>query len=134
VRFVPRTKSVSLTEAIPVTLEILNLGSTPVVFMPGGKNRGERDNQFGFTAYDGLAAVPDTGSPVHFGGLSSQVKLASGETWRKEVDLRKWFSFKKPGAYEVTGTYEINFVDPDSRDWFVIWQDYATSSFFITTK
>jgi hypothetical protein len=128
------TKRASPHEAIPVMLEIVNLGGTPVAFMAGGKNRGERDNQFGFTAYDGLAAVPDTGSPVHFGGLSSKVTLGPGETWKKEVDLRKWFSFEKRGVYEVTGTYEINFVDLNDQDWFVVWQDYATSSFFVTIE
>lgn len=131
VRYVLSKESFSQDEAIPATLEITNLGTSPAVFMPGGKNRGERDNQFGFTAYDGVTAVPDTGSPVHFGGLSSKTTIQPGETWKKDLDLRKWFTFKKPGVYEVTGTYEMNFVEPDSTDWFTIWQDYATAAFYV---
>lgn len=133
-RFIPAKESFSTDEPLPVTLEIRNAGNVPVTFQVGGKNRGERDNQFGFTAYDGMRAVSDTGSPVHFGGLSVNQTLKPGETFRKEVDLRKWFTFKKPGSYEIKGTYDLSFFDPAHKDWFVLWEDYAAAVFYLTVK
>jgi hypothetical protein len=133
-RFVPSKESFSTDEPLPVALEIKNAGNVPVTFQVGGKDRGERNNQFGFTAYDGVQAVPDTGSPVHFGGLSVNQTLKPGETFRKDVDLRKWFTFKKPGTYKITGTYDLSFFDPTFKDWFVIWEDYAADAFYVTVK
>jgi hypothetical protein len=81
--------------------------------------------------------VPDTGEPIHFGGLSIKQTLPPGETFRKDVDLRKWFTFKKSGTYEILGTYELSFFDAEGKDYkeyFVIWQDYATASFPIVVK
>lgn len=133
-RFVPSKEAFSTDEAMPVTLEIRNAGTVPVTFQVGGQNRGERDNQFGFTAYDGMVAVPDTGSPVNFGGLSVNQTLKAGETFRKDIDLRKWFTFKKPGTYQMTGTYDLSFFNPENKEWFVIWEDYAAAAFYVTVK
>lgn len=93
-RFVPAKEVFSSHEPLPVTLEIENVGSIPVAFQVSGKNRGARDNQFGFTAYGPTGAVSDTSDPAHTGGLSFNEVLKAGETFRKEVDLRKWFTFK----------------------------------------
>ena len=112
-----------------MTLAIENVGRIPVSFRVGGANRGSRDNQFGFTAYGPMGAVPDTGDPVHFGGLSYNTMLKPGETFRKEVDLRKWFTFKQPGRYTITGTYDLVFSDPANGDYLPIWLDKAASTF-----
>ncbi len=131
-KYVPSKESFSTDEPLPVTLEITNVGTAPVTFQVGGKNRGERDNQFGFTAYDGMNAIPDTGNPVHFGGISFNKTLQPGETFTKEVDLRKWFTFPKAGTYEITGTYSLSFFDQALTDYFfVVWEDYATASFYL---
>jgi len=132
-RFIPTKESFSPGESVPVTLEIRNVGTTPVAFRVGGQNRGARDNQFGFTAYT-INAVPDTGSPVHFGGLSNVTELKPGETFKKDVDLRLWFDFKTPGTYSVTGTYQLSFAVPGSSLYFTLWQDYAAAAFQISIK
>lgn len=129
--YISPKEAFSTKEPLPVTLEIKNIGSVPVTFQIGGKNRGERDNQFGFTAYDGMKAVPDTGNPVHFGGISVNQTLKPGEVFTKEVDLRKWFTFQKTGTYEITGTYDLSFFDPERKDYFVLWEDYATARFYL---
>ena len=46
-RFVRPNRAFSADESLPVTLEIRNVGTTPFTFEVGGRNRGERDNQFG---------------------------------------------------------------------------------------
>ncbi len=130
-RYIPSKGAFSTNEPLMVTLEIKNVDTVPVAFQVGGKNRGERDNQFGFTAYDGMKAVPDIGNPVHFGGLSVNKTLKPGEIFTKEVDLRKWFTFQKAGTYEITGSYYLSFFDPDKKDYFVLWEDYATASFYL---
>ncbi|HLQ76420.1 MAG TPA: hypothetical protein VK210_03645 [Terriglobia bacterium] len=127
-RFVPAKDSFRPDEALPVRIEIKNVGTKDVSFEVGGQNRGARDNQFGFTAY-GLGAVPDTGDPNHFGGLSYTQTLKPGETFKKDVDLRKWFSFSAPGNYRITGTYQLSFYTPEDNARFVIWQDYAAANF-----
>jgi hypothetical protein len=72
-RFVPSKEVFSTDEAMPVTLEIKNAGNVPVTFQVGAKNRGERDNQFGFTAYDGVNGVPDREAPsISAGCLSTR--------------------------------------------------------------
>ncbi len=131
-RFVPEKDSFLLNEPLSITLEVKNVGSVPVRFQVGGKNRGARDNQFGFTAY-GSSAVPDTGSPFHMGGESVIRTLKPGETFDKTVDLRKWFTFQKPGAYFITGTYDMSFFDPDDNR-FVVWEDYAAARFVVRVK
>lgn len=78
--------------------------------------------------------VPDTGSPLNFGGLSVDQTLKPGETFRKEIDLWKWFTFKKPGTYEITGTYLLSFFTPANEGRFVAWEDYAAASFNIVIR
>ncbi len=131
VKYIPSKEIFLSNESMPITLEIKNVGSTPVTFQVGGKNRGERDNQFNFTAYYGGEAIPDTGNPVHFGGLSVNKTLNPGETFTKEVDLRKWFTFPKVGTYEIAGIYDLSFFDPMREDYFVLWEDYATAKFYL---
>ena len=130
-RFVTSKNAFSNEEPLPVTLEIKNVGTVSVTFQVGGKNRGERDNQFGFTAYDGMKPVPDTGNLVNFGGLSVNKTIKPGDVFTKEVDLRKWFTFQKAGTYEITGAYYLAFLNPDMKDYFVTWEDYATASFYL---
>jgi hypothetical protein len=133
-RFVPAKNSFSGDEAIPVTMEITNVGAVTVNFQVGGLNRGDRDNQFRFTAY-GSEPVPDTGNPLNFGGLAGNRTLKPGETFRKEVDVRKWFKFSKPGRYGIVGTYWLSFFALGERlGGIAIWDDYATASFWLTIK
>jgi hypothetical protein len=132
-RFVPAKDSFSVDDALPVTLEIQNVGMTTVTFQVGGQQRGARDNQFGFTAY-GATAVPDTGDPGNLGGLSSNQTLKPGETFKVDVDLRKWFTFNTSGTYRITGSYQLTFYDPKDQTRFAIWQDYASAQFELVVK
>ena len=109
-------------------LEIKNVGSTTVRLIEGGKQRGPRDNQFGFTAFGGSGhgkPIPDTGDPTNFGGKGGFHELKPNDVFRKQVDLSKWFKFEKPDTYQITGMYELELQDKDfgAR---VLWQEFAT--------
>ena len=134
VRFRPLKPSASAGEAFVVTLELKNVGSRAVSFLVGGRNRGERDNQFGFTASDGVHIIPDTGSPIHFGGLGYFHTVKAGEVFAKEVDLAKWFRFDRPGTYTVVGSYYLEFRDSVEPGHFVIWEDYPTAEFLVRVE
>jgi hypothetical protein len=136
-RFTPSRDVFARDAAIPVTLEIKNVGASEVTFQVGGQNRGARDNQFGFTAYL-RGAILDTGDPLHLGGLSYSETLKPGEVFKKEVDLRDWFKFPEPdqsfvipGTISLTGTYALRFL---SADGFTVWEDFVAARFYITVK
>jgi hypothetical protein len=136
-RFVPARDSFSINDALPVEVEVTNVGMVPVTFQVGGQQRGFRDNQFGFTAYGGPnRAVADTGDPTHTGGLSSNRTLQPGQTFTLGVDLRSWFTFPGPGVYRIVGTYELRFFPPgEVRElWWPLWDDFATASFTVTIE
>ncbi len=130
-RFVPRKPAVRAGQPLVVTLYAQNVGSQPFTFMVGGANRGARDNQFGFTASNGREAVPDTGNPVHFGGLAFAQTLQPGETFARDVDLTSWFRFAASGTYLLTGTYRLAFPEFPRSDFFVVWEDFATAEFTV---
>lgn len=121
-------ESYRIGEAVTLELKIENVGSTTVRFIEGGQQRGPRDNQFGFTAFaqSGYGQpLPDTGDPRHHGGMGAHRELKPNDIFRKRVDLSKWFKFEKPGAYEITGLYELELHEKDfgAR---VLWEDFAT--------
>lgn len=132
--FTPARDSFTPDEVVPVMMEIVNAGGDAVSFRVGGSNRGPRDNQFSFTARGPTGAVPDTGDSFNLGGLSYFQKLRPGETFRKEVDLRKWFTFFQPGVYSITGAFDLEFTDPSTTDGSVIWRDRAAGSFSVQIR
>lgn len=112
----PTQESFRVGEPIVLELVITNVGQTTVRFIEGGQQRGPRDNQFRFVAFAGDgrgASVPDTGSSVNFGGKGVFRTLEPGAVFRKRVDLSKWFQFKNPDTYLVTGIYELELAPPD---------------------
>jgi hypothetical protein len=124
----PLKEQFKLGEPVTLELAIKNVGNSPVYFMDGGQNRGARNNQFGFTAFSGGGfgtAVPDTGDPMHFGGMASLRTLKPGDIFRKQVDITKWFQFETADSYRITGMYELEFYDRDF-DSRVIWEDIVT--------
>jgi hypothetical protein len=124
-RFVPMKAAFSREEPVIVTLEIENVGRVPVTFWVG--ESGDRDGQFGFTAFGPSGQpVPAAGNAYSFGDVYNTPTLAPGETFRREVDLRKWFMFSLPGVYRITGTYELEFLNPDGHG-FPIWSDFAAA-------
>jgi hypothetical protein len=124
----------SYSPGVPVMLRmrIKNVGKGVVQFVDGGQQRGARNNQFGFIAFGpGGKAVPDTGDPLNFGGKGSFITLKSGEVFTKHVDVTKWFDFKKPGRYDITGMYELQVggTQPFSR---MVWDDHAVGRCAVT--
>lgn len=128
--FEPDKKSYQPSEPIKLTMKIKNIGDNTVCFHDGGRQRGPRDNQFGFIAMRGGGegkAVPDTGDPTNFGGKGHYVTLKAGESFTKTVQLDKWFEFKEADTYRITGTYHLEFYDSDDHKLHnATWSDFAT--------
>lgn len=116
-----------------ITLEITNRGDSMVIFHDGGMNRGMRNNQFGFAGFRGCKPLPDIGSPVNFGGISTYVTLKKGETFQKRVDLTKWFDLSEKGYYNITGTFYMEFRS-STKEHRIVWADYVGAQFSFSKK
>ena len=91
------------------------VGTGPLSFFEGGKQRGPRDNQYRFLAYRSGGhgrAVPDTGDPTNFGGIGAVRTLKPGESFARTVTLDKWFTFTDSDTYRVTGLFELPLQGP----------------------
>ncbi len=132
--FTPARDSFTPDELVPVTMEIMNAGTGAVAFRVGGSNRGPRDNQFSFTARGPTGAVPDTGNSFNLGGLSYFQKLQPEERFRKEVDLRNWFTFSQPGVYSITAAFDLEFADSSATGNLLIWHEKAAGSFSLRIR
>ncbi len=134
VKFVPGKEGFKVGEPLPVKLTIKNVGSNPFTFQVGGKFCAGRDNQFGFKAHSDHS-IPDIGSSNGAGScFEASRTVKPGESFEAEVDLGKWFKLEEPGTYTITGIYSMEFHDPDSKDRFTIWEDYATAEFYLTIE
>lgn len=122
-----------VVEGDGVRLEMTNVGKKPVTFMDGGMNRGARNNQFSFVGYRDADTLPDIGSATHFGGLSVYVTLEPGETFRKEVDLSKWFDLSGKHFFQFLGTYFLEF-HASQRDHRILWTDHVAAEFVINRR
>jgi hypothetical protein len=128
VRWTPEKDSYQVGEDVKLKLEIKNVGTVPFAFRVGSQQRGPRDNQYRFLAYRGAGggkAVPDTGNPVNFGGISVNRTLQPKETFMALIGLDKWFTFAEPDTYRITGVYELELYPPDQSQWTPIWDDLA---------
>jgi hypothetical protein len=132
VSFTPTKQQFKQGEPVEVTLKIQNVGDSTFAFMRGGRQRGVRDNQFGFTAQLGEKVVPDVGNADHHGGLAGRVVLNPGEQLEIPVDLKKWFAFDKEGAYMIRGSYYMGFTDPTGNAFPSIWEDFACAEFIVS--
>jgi hypothetical protein len=129
VRWSPEKEQYKAGEAVTLKMELRNAGDAAVTFTVGGKQRGPRDNQYRFLAYRGYGmgkAVPDTGDPLNFGGISTSRTLKPGETYTATVPLEKWFTFADPDFYRVTGIFELELLDAAVPFGQPIWNDLAT--------
>jgi hypothetical protein len=130
VSFTPAKPSFRIGDDVSVTFRIKNVGVNTVAFSKGGAYRGaSRDNQYSFSARLWSRQVQDIGSSNHLGGLVGTIVLKSGEVFEDHVDLKKWFAFDQPGAYEVLGSYSMSYFDPEGEAFRTIWSDYVTSAF-----
>lgn len=129
--FEPVRDEYRVGEEVELRMTIRNVGQQPFTFMDGGQQRGPRNNQFRFIAWKGYAkdfAVPDVGDRTNFGGMGGYVTLKEGETFEKIVKLSDWFRFEEPETYEITGLFEMEFLDPDSPRYRPIWDDFAVGT------
>lgn len=118
-------------DPIGITVKIKNVGEQPFTFMNGGRQRGPRDNQFGFTAYRTFGygkAVPDTGDPNNHGGIGGYVTLKPVQEFSKAVVLDKWFTFTEPDSYRITGTFQLELRDTNDGAHSTLWDDYAVGT------
>lgn len=134
VEFVPAKEKFAVGEAVVVRLRLANVGEREFTFMNGGRNRGARNNQFGFTANSGTRMLADSGNPTHFGGLAGYQTVKPGQSFELEVDLSGWFKFSEAGNYLMVGTYVMEFVDPPGPGGCTIWEDVLGAEFNITIE
>lgn len=134
--FEPLKESYSVSEPVTLRMRIKNVGKVTVRFLDGGQQRGARNNQFGFIAFESYnKPYPDTGDPTNFGGKASYVTLKPGDELTKDVDITKWFDFKNPGTYSITGIFELELsgsFDRGSLD--VVWNDFAVGRCTMTIE
>jgi hypothetical protein len=126
VQWSPEKAEYPMGEPVTLKMEIRNTGTAPFTFQVGGRQRGPRDNQFRFLAYrsyGGGKAVPDTGDPVNFGGISYHKTLKPGESFSRSIALDKWFTFNDPDIYRITGMFEMPIVLESSTG--TIWDELA---------
>jgi hypothetical protein len=137
-RFVPAQAEFRVGEPVRVKFSIQNLDDRMMVFQKGGSQRGARDNQYGFRAMLYLKPVLDTGDAMNFGGMCTLVKLEPGKEFSDEIDLKKWFSFEKPGNYEIHGFYSLAFYPSAAIEsmagWDLMWVEYAAADFEVVVK
>lgn len=134
VEFIPNQEEFVIGDPVVVTLRITNIGTNGFAFMQGGRQRGMRDNQFAFTSEFEGKMVPDSGDPMNFGGLAMAVKLKPGENHEISVDLTKWFKFAKAGIYSLRGSYSMDFINPEAKEFETIWEDFACAEFLIRVR
>lgn len=134
VSFTPTKASFRARDEVTAKFRIENIGTNAIAFRKGGQYRGStRDNQFEFSARLQGRQVPGIGTNFHMGGLSGRQVLKAGAVFEDEVSLGNWFAFDKSGRYEILGTYDLTFFDPDPEaDWTPIWTDLVSSEFAVT--
>lgn len=133
--FEPTRDEYQAGEEVELRMTIRNVGPLPFTFMDGGQQRGPRNNQFRFIAWKGYQndfAVPDVGDRTNFGGMGGYVTLKQGETFEKIVKLTDWFRFEEPETYDITGLFEMEFLDPDAGHYRPIWDDFAVGTCRLT--
>ena len=126
--FRPTREQYRRGENVIVTMTVANVGTEPVFLLVGGRDRGFRDNQFGFSLVHNGRGVPDTGAATHLGGLVGTHMLRPGETLTGDANLSLWFDTTSPGFYEAVGTYAVSFV-ADASSFDVIWTDVLAGEF-----
>ena len=128
VRFSPTKPAFRPGEPVVLQMEIKNVGDQLFSFVDGGRQRGPRNNQFGFTACrrggEG-PEVPDTGDPTNFGGLGAFITLKPGEMFEKNVDITKWFDLSTPDTYKIDGRFEMEINAGAGGGYPIDWEDIA---------
>jgi hypothetical protein len=134
VAFTPTKQSFARGEQVTAILRLVNLGTEPVAFIKGGRNRAARDNQYVFTAYRLGQQVSDIGSSAHSGGLSVSIVLQPGTAFEDTISLSLWFDFNEAGRYEIHGSYLLGFVNPATQPFLPFWTDFASADFTVVIE
>ena len=125
--WLPEHESFEVGEPVALTMKLSNRGTKPIAFLNGGKQRAKRDGQFRFLAQgqSGFGkSLADEGQGLEMGGPCSVLTLKPGETFTNEVKLDKWFTFREPGIYRVTGVFELEMKElPTNKSDVSIWDD-----------
>ena len=135
VRFSPVKSSFESGEPVLLKMEINNVGDRPFSFGDGGRQRGARNNQFGFQAFrDGGkgAEIADTGDEVDFGGLVGVITLNPGEVFEKQVDITKWFDLSVPDSYKIDARFNMEIYSGGQSDYPCDWDDVAKGATMVT--
>jgi hypothetical protein len=115
VRFESADWTVGGAMVVVITLE--NRGDAPVAITLGGRYRGAgRDNRFSFVVTGPSGALPDIGTDMDLGGLSTWAVLAPGEHLQVQEDVSRWTVLAVPGTYTVDCSFDLELSVP--RDGF----------------
>lgn len=118
-------------EEVTAILRLKNAGTNTVAFQKGGRMYG-RDTQFSFSAQYLGKPVEDIGADYGIGGGGSGTwMLEPGEVFEDTINLSKWFTFDRPGLYEVHGSYYLPFRDTDIFVCGTIWDDHVSADFSV---
>jgi hypothetical protein len=111
----------AVTSGTGVRVTLTNGGAAPVGVVIGGRNRGPRDNQFGFAVRRDGVEVPSV-EGWDFGGRSAVQPLPPGASLTRDEDVEKWAALDRPGTYDVGCSFEAQLVPGDR---FPTWPDEA---------
>lgn len=131
VAFTPTKQSFASGAEVTAVLRITNIGTKPIAFLKGGRNRAPRDNQYIFSAHRYGEPVPEIGTSQHFGGRASKYVLQPAATFEDTISLSKWFAFDLTGFYDIHGSYFMNFIEPEADSWRTVWTDYVGADFMV---
>ena len=94
---------------LPMRFTVTNEGPEAVWLQDGGRGRNPvgRDDRFRFEVLCNGEPVA-TSSVPNFGGMAVYRRLAPGESWTLQPDLRQWCNLAKPGHYVVRASYEAD--------------------------
>lgn len=131
VAFTPTKQSFASGAEVTAVLRITNIGTKPIAFMKGGRNRAPRDNQYIFSAHRYGEPVPEIGTSQHHGGMASKYMLQPAATFEDTISLSKWFAFDMTGFYDIHGSYFMDFIEPEADSWRTVWTDYVGADFMV---
>jgi len=134
VSFAPTKQEFSVGDRVVVTLQVKNAGTNSASFMQGGRNRGDRDNQYDFSARHRGKQVEDIGTNVSLGGIAFRRTLKPGEVFEDKISLNRWFAFDKAGVYAIHGSYYFDLRDPEGESLRTIWEEQKWASFTVRIR
>ncbi|MBK9036371.1 MAG: hypothetical protein IPL61_34840 [Myxococcales bacterium] len=105
-RWRPRAQPFALGHPMELVVAITHGGGDPVAMSVGGRQRGPRDNRFGFTVTRAGQPLPVLDAP-DFGGVMGYRRLAPGDVVELAADLAAWVTIDQPGTYDVRCQHQV---------------------------